>query len=385
MLNPFYWYTLIWSIVLTLYECGFSKLNESLDSTLLGFFLISCSITLLLGFVFRKFFRYRNLTEIPKISSVGTVTIVIVSFLEFIYAKQLPLISIIMGHSSYGDFIGIPLIHTLLANFNIFYSSYLFYLYLETDDKNTLKKIIIQVSMFLLMFQKGSAIISMFVFINLWIAKLRHENKLNIKNITGAVVAILAIIYINGCLANVRNGATWNDNSLAYSVNRISFWPTIIPGQFVWMYAYVTTPLGNLNHLLSLNSGSVNINQVLGTIIPVTILKPLFPTWQVSVNLDDLSVQAMNACTGLVNGLLAAGIVGIYLFWILITIIVTALLLYINRKSNASMHLYALLSMMMTFLFFYDTFTTAITAFLPLLIVCFCWTRKKVKFTWGES
>lgn len=383
MLNPFYWYTLIWSVVLALYECGFSKLNESLDSTLLCFFLISCSISLFLGFVFRKLFRYRKLMRIPKISSTGTATIVLVSFFEFICAKQLPLISIITRHSSYGDFTGVPLVHTLLTNFIIFYSSYLFYIYLETGDKNTLKKVIIQVSMFLLMFQKGSAIICIFVFINLWIAKLRYENKLNINNITAAIVVVLAIIYINGGLANIRNGETWNGNSLAYSVNQIRFWPTFIPGQFIWMYTYVTTPLGNLNHLLSLNSGLVNINQVLGTIIPVTIVKPLFPTWQVSVNLDDLSVQAMNACTGLVNGLLAAGIVGIYFFWILVMIIIIILSLYINSKSNASIYSYALLSMMVTFLFFYDTFSTAITSFLPLLIVYACWKKKKVKFTLG--
>lgn len=372
MLNPFYWYACIWSIVICLYELHLSGINEELTDYLFFFLFITSVISVVIGFILRNIFRYQKINKIPKIKWKWTFLILLVSIVEFIYSKQIPLFSIALKGSVYGDFTGIPFIHTLFTNFNILYSSYLFYLYLELYDKKILNMVVIQVLMFILMFQKSAAIICLFIFVNVGIAKLRSENHFfNSKNISLIIIVIIILLYLNGCLANIRNGVNWNDNSYVMTLTRIEKWPSFVPGQFAWAYTYLTTPLGNLNRLLGVFNGYIDFPKVIGTVIPITILKVFFPNWMVSTNLLNLIVSAMNACTGFQDPQGAGGIVGMYIFFVLTTIIVLVISLYIQRKCVIQSPLYAILSMMIAFCFFYDTFNTAATAFLPLMIMIF--------------
>ena len=63
MLNPFYWYSIIWLIVIALYGLGFSAINTPLALDLQAFFFISTIISFFLGFVLRKIFIYRPLQK----------------------------------------------------------------------------------------------------------------------------------------------------------------------------------------------------------------------------------------------------------------------------------------------------------------------------------
>ena len=137
MLNVFYWYGIIWAIVLSFYELGWSNYCTTLNGFTLSFFVISIIVSFILGTVFRNAFKYTSLEEDAVISRNHTVTILIwiMAIADFAYEKDVPLISILMGRSTYSDFAGLPLVHTVLENMVIFFSAYLFYLFLETKEK----------------------------------------------------------------------------------------------------------------------------------------------------------------------------------------------------------------------------------------------------------
>lgn len=302
-----------------------------------------------------------------------------ITIIEFIYTKQIPLLSIARGQSQYGDFAGIPIVHTLLINFIIFYSSYLFYIFIESKDKNVLYKILIQLSAFLLMFQKGVIILSIFIFLNLLIAKLRLKRRFfSIKNLILFLLFLYLILYLNGVLANIRSGFKWYDNSYIYQVTQITTWPKFIPQQLIWAYTYVTTPLGNLNQLVNSFSGMIRWDQVVGSLFSVNFVKQLFPDAVITTYMNNLTVKAMNASTGFLSVAIAGGIVGVVFFWISTTLIITLLSFWVCVKRNFQPLMYDIFCTMIVFGFFYDTFATAQTSLLPLYIWLF-YVWKKLK------
>ena len=54
-LNPFYWYSAIWSFVLLLYPLNWTKAYEPLDTRLWLFFLATVAASLFIGFYFVRF------------------------------------------------------------------------------------------------------------------------------------------------------------------------------------------------------------------------------------------------------------------------------------------------------------------------------------------
>lgn len=379
MLNPFYWYSIIWLIVIALYGLGFSAINTPLEFDLQVFFCISIIVSFFLGFILRKIFIYRPLQKKVRINNTLTNIIVIVSLGELIYARQIPLISIARGQSEYGDFMGIPLIHTLLINFIILYSTYLFYIFLETHEKAILNKIILQLLPVLLMFQKGVLILCIFIFVNMIIAKLRINYRVfSLKNIIIICLVLFLVLYINGILANIRSGFSWNDSSSIYETALITHWPKFIPQQLIWTYTYITTPLGNLNQILNNFSGNIHCDQLITSILPVTFVKQFTPVATDNVVYSILLVPAMNACTGYQSVALGGGMTGIWFLTIMIDIIIFFFSIWLQKKRYRT-PMYGILCMMTTFLFFYDTFSTAQTSLLILMIWLF-YKMPKVRF-----
>lgn len=377
MLNPFYWYSVVWTIVLFLYSFGYSAINAPLSVGLQLFFYLSVILSWLIGFFFKDLFKYQNITKKVSVKNWPTLLIVIITIIEFIYSKQIPLLSIARGQSQYGDFTGIPIVHTLLTNFIIFYSSYLFYIFIENKNKNVLYKIIIQLLTFLLMFQKGVFILSIFIFVNLLIAKLRQShNFFNIKSIILFFIFLYLVLYLNGALSNIRSGSKWYDSSYIYQVTRITYWPKFIPQQLIWAYTYITTPLGNLNQLVNSFSGLIRWDQIWGSLFSVTFVKQLFPNAVIDTYVNSLMVQYMNASTGFLSVAIAGGIIGVIFFWISTTIIVMLFSFWLHFKRDFQPLMYDIFCMMIVFCFFYDTFSTAQTSLLPLYICLFYIFRK---------
>lgn len=381
MLNPFYWYSSIWAFVLILYSFGYSAINQTLSLNLISFLIITIILSIFLGYLTRNIFKYRTLKIKPRVKGKLTAITVILILVDLIYTRQIPFLTILKGHSQYGsdEVMGMPFIHTLLTNWILVYSSYLFYVYLETKSKKLLWYILLQLSFFVLFFQKGMIIIVLFVFFNLYIAKIRLDRRIfTLKNCILLIGAVLVLVYLNGGLANLRSGMLWNDSYYITTVARISNWPQWIPSQYIWAYTYITTPLGNLNQILNTSASSFDLTRLLISIIPALITNQFVDSSIVMNDLQSrLTVSYLNASTGFMDSGLAAGIIGIWLFYFAIVLIILFLGWYESKKSNFDTPVFALLSMMLAWCFFYDTFNAAATSLIPILILVFYRSKKR--------
>ena len=376
MLNPFYWYSLIWGSVLILYDLGLSGYNDPLRLDLHFFLIGSVVISFILGKTYQNRFKYSELNNKDNIVHKKTLTLAIVflSISEFVYSRDIPLISILIGRSSYGDFMGLPMIHSLLENMIIFYSSYLFYLFLESRRKDILKEIIVNISMLLLMFHKGAVIFCLFIMINLFVAKIRlHKSILTPKRGVALTVIVLLIIYINGGMANLLTGNSWGDSEFITRIGGLSNWPSFIPIQFSWGYVYATSPLANLNLMLERYSEVTIGSRYYVSLLPVFFSKRLFPNLVVIA--DDefiLKVSALNACTGYAPQCVTGGIVGIWIFFfVLVGLMLLVSKLVIRRNVREKSAFWGVMSLQMAFMFFYNTITTAALSWLLIYIVLF--------------
>lgn len=371
MLNVFYWYGSIWSIVFILYELGWSNYCTALNGVTLSFFLISIILSFVLGTIFRKAFVYVPLDgcEVDRNHSV-TIIIWLMAIANFAYSRDIPLFSILLGRTSYSDFAGLPLVHTILENMVIFYSAYLFYLFLETKNKNLLIETLSLLLILLLLFHKGALSFCIFSILNLAIAKAKSVyGRLKGKTIVWIVIAVLLLIYINGGLTNLRSGASWNNDSFPRGVGRINDkWPKWLPIQFSWAYTYIVTPVGNLNLNITklIPKGSV-LGLVL-TIVPDFIVKRIFPSYQIKTGTALLYTPVLNACTGFIESVENFGAGGMWYYFIAATFVILFFIWLRGNDRYRSVY-FSILSMMIAFLFFYNTFNSAATSFLPWFIL----------------
>lgn len=388
MLNFFYWYAVIWGIVFFLYSLGLSTVCTPLDPVTRTFFLTTIIISIVLGFVLRKDFKYSELDIKPERSSYFTLLIIIMAIADCIYSNEIPLFDIISGKTAYGDFPGIPLIHTILVDSILFYSVYLFYLYLETKDRKILVETIIILLIPLLLFQKGLIIFSLFSLFNLGIAKaIKVYGKMKPKYIVLIILGIFLILYINGGLTNVRSGVGWNNESFPTSLCGLNNkWPRWLPVQFGWTYAYVVSPLANLNYNIS-TINNTNWPILLVSTTPDILAKRISPISYANSKRKLLITPVLNACTGFIESVRGGGRFGLWYYFIIFTLVM--LLVFVVRCKGKKIYSSAYLSiicMMTVFNFFYNTLVESATALLPWFILLSPYlSKKKIVFTFNAQ
>lgn len=382
MINPFFWYSCIWSAVLLLYDLQWSDMNTSMNPALRIFLLVSIIVSFILGYFCRNVFQYRETEDNPADFNDYTLIICILGLLEFVYAKNVPLIAILMGRRGYGDFQGIPLLHTFLENAVVFYSGYIYYNFLKTNRKRYLMETISLISILILMFHKGTLIFCLFIIFNLTIAKLRTQQSVfSPKILSYIIVVVFMILYLNGGLTNLRSGCAWNDCHIIELAGQInSNWPVFIPKQICWAYSYITSPVANLNLIINHYDGVVEISRMVLTVVPVFLSKRLFPELIVNGSKEFiLYTPILNACTGYAESGVTGGIVGCIFFWIVFIIIQTIVATKLKRDDlYYSAPIMAITSMLSAFIFFYNTLTTAATSLLFIYIFLSIGLNKKV-------
>ena len=374
MLNIFYWYGSIWSIVFILYELGWSNYCTPLNGLTIVLFLSSIAVSFILGTIFRGWFNYNAYKDYLLINRNHSVTILIwiMAIADFVYSRDVPLISILARKTQYTDFAGLPIVHTLLENLIIFYSAYLFYLFLESKNKGLLIETLSILSILLLLFHKGALTFCIFSIVNLGVAKVKSVyGKLKPKTIVIIILLVFFVLYANGGLTNLRSGVSWNNSAFPIAIGKINAkWPKWLPIQFSWAYTYIITPLGNLNLNITKFVPKKSVFGLILTIVPDYIVKRIFPGYQIKKGSALLYTPILNACTGFIESVENYGIGGMWYFFFAITIIMIILIsIRGNERYQFRSVYFSLLSMMMVVLFFYNTFSTAATSFLPLFIL----------------
>lgn len=336
MLNVFYCFSTVWSMILILYSIGLSELCVPLDPKLLLFLLFIIIITFILGKKFDKYFKFIKLEENPHKTSWVTVFLAIYFILEMLYAHQIPLLNVLRGQSFLG-YTGIPILNVLFSAFSIFYSIYLSYLYACFKRRKELIEFLVILLYFLLLVQRQNIFICIMFFINNLFAERRsNENNLSAKKKILAVligVLILSIgLYIFGIMGNMRYGTwEWNDSSMITTLGKMSdSYPNWLPKEYFWSYLYLVSPLVNLNANVMLPL-RVNLFNYLMEFIPELIRNNLFVSFhKISIYLP---VTSLNASTAYSRSYIFEGFFGMLLMYgVQITLCIIVLLTTYNRN-----------------------------------------------------
>lgn len=370
--NYHLWYAAIWTLTIVLYTFQWSDLNQSLDPQLIAFFVLTIFTSLVLGLVrqlrtptFQTFARRRPLAP----SAWWTLCLLVGFASDFAYRGGIPLLS---GHYAGYDVteqiqetVGIPVLHVILIAFAIFQSGVLAQAWLELRKGRLVVQIVVIQCMLLLNYSRGYMVFSMIIILLLVMTRLIRSGKSYIRPAIVSVVVTFLILLGIGAMGNVRSGDAWNDTTNIDSIGLFnSTYPDFLSSQLKWTYTYLTSPLANLNYNFSLDASSSNIHLVALAVLPQTLTKHALAGY---MNHSTI-VTYLNAATGFMDSLATGGLVGMYLFYVLV-----AVLLAIGRTLAFRLHQVEYFdctaTLLVIVLVFMNSFANTATCFLIPLVL----------------
>lgn len=390
MLNCFYGYSIVWTLILLLYSFKLTLFNQDLDIRLLIFILFTIIFSFIVGYVNRKKFKYTATAIDYGLTPI--IIIVLLFIFNFIYAKSIPFLAIITGSSLYGEFNSIPYLYVLLNAISFYYGINYFNAYLNLSDhkkRNLICFLIINI-MYLLAFSRSTIIFLIIGAFILYIMSRKKRNLLKNKSKKKYFLLIIlfsfAILYGFGALGNIRSGYKFNDNSYIQRIGLYTKYPEFLPKQFMWSYSYLTSPLANLNDNVKSNKNiNFNLQGVISELINRTLTIRMFPNLKYGGEavLDiGISKEYFNAVTGYFLMYTYGGFFCMLLQYFVLITISFVLLIMLKRENNEGKAncTYIILLLANTLMFFYNSLNTTTISW--WLIVNFVALLKKPKIKW---
>ena len=200
LINPFFMYSLSFSISLILYELRWSSLYPELSENLFLFLLSTIIISLVFSVLLNSFVKIKCYnTLITKRNNTYILIFITIGFLsEFIYSRGVPLFSVLLGYEmNYKEF-GIPSFHVFLLPYTSIFSIVSFYRFLENNKKKYfLISVIYSIFLISLVMNRGALLIILFS-IGLILIHKKLSLKVSIFMLLSGVVTIymLSLIHI---------------------------------------------------------------------------------------------------------------------------------------------------------------------------------------------
>lgn len=267
--NPYYLFAVVWGFCLYFYSLRWATIYPELSLNLLAFTLIAIALSVFVGFLFQKFsnaYAVKN-TVIFKVERLVILNVVL-WVANFAYSG-IPLLNASSG-KEFDHLIafGIPSLIVFVVSFTGFLSLMCFYYYLESKVLKYLIYYFINLSFFLLIFSRGSIMMTVMSTFFLWL--FVNKSKVGLPKIFAIASSFIMLIYLFGVAGNFRTIKEFDHHNLTtnteYSSTIIleiadaspSFRNSKIPGEFMWGYTYLTSPIGNLEE--NINRAKVDIN-----------------------------------------------------------------------------------------------------------------------------
>lgn len=359
MLNFFILYAISWGAILFCYLLGWSNLCVPLEPALFCFFSITILASILLGIALRKEFRFKKATDLGKRDSFVVIMLVLFFCLEFVYCRQIPLLSIVLGNTRYTSYTGIPTLHPLVCTFGSFYIQYLFYRYLcNNNEKKALRDyFILMTVIYLLQYNRGGLLIAGFMSLIMYISANEGEKKKRKGKWLSVIVVLLVVVgglFAFGVLGNLRHGFAWNDSSYIQRLGRFNGkYPGWLPKQFMWPYIYIISPVANINYCMAQKAASINIIGYAMTYLPDFLVKRVYPG---EIHQPLLVMEhVFNATAGFGTAYMNAGILGMYILFMVLCIMSTFIMFAVRIKSKYRMPMLAIMNSIIVFMFFTHT------------------------------
>ena len=377
MLNFYYWYSIITSIILGLYLLPFSSLNTKINPYLFILIVLSIVFSIILGKIFNNRFIYKPaIYRKNKFFYLPMVAIVVLYLYEILYLREIPFITVTIKHiNKYQEFESIPFLHMFLSMLCMYYSTkYIYHAISYKEKRKTNIVLYFVINIIMLSYNMRSFLmISMFIALNLLVAKVKSSDKKILSQKNGRVIiVVLLLLFMFGGIGNMRQGYAFSDSTYIQQIGRYKKWPNIIPKQFMWPYSYITSPLANLNYNITIQNSTKNIEGFVYQLIPDSISKRIRGVN--SVNECELITQVFTTSTGYCRPYSNMGLFGIVLFWIIVMFFPIPLFkYYVDKNKYESFFVFvSLYCTCITFLFFTNMFTyggTSPALWLSILIL----------------
>lgn len=390
MLNVFYCYGIVWSIILILYSFGWSDLCSSLNGWLLFILIVFIIVSFGIGYYFKDKIKF-SIPKLKKVNVKNVSKIFMVFFLfEFIIEWNIPLLNVLLGnaYNSVG-FSGIPILHMVMTSLAIIYSFYLSYIFTLTKDKKMLLHLGLILLYFLLLMQRQNILICILIFINLFSVSI-FENfkikKIELKKkcfVGGALLLSVALLlYLFGVFGNVRYGSNWkwNDSSMMMKLGRINDkYPSLLPEEYSWSYVYLVSPLVNLNENIKNKSedSSIKVGKYILEFIPEFIANKFNGYSKDKIYLP---VKSLTASTSYVRAYNYTGFLGMVIMFIA-QMGISIFVLLNTKKNNSSLVVVNCMCVLyfLIFSFFENTFVYSVTSMVLLFALIMSFDLKKIR------
>ena len=350
--NPFYIFILTFLLIGAFYSLHWSLLYPVLSWSLILFFVFAFGVSLFLGGTLDRYnpIEYVN-AEKDNVRSI-VIILYILTALELIYTRGIPLIMVLSREKyDYTQF-GIPVIHPVIATFTSFYTVYVFHLALSARFKKYVLYLILLLLIPLSIFNRGMFLMTLtsFLFVLLMSSKI-----IKIKRILWIAAFVVLIFYGFGVLGNYRMVRS-SSNEYFWKVSGASeeFMESKIPKEFLWSYMYVTSPLANLQYNIDSNPAlNTNIKSFLFCeLLPDFISKRVSPIVRTE-RLEKVGVaNFLTVGTVFSRSYSALGWVGIFLIFFVIMAFTFVYIIFLNKKNKFYVTGIALINTFILFNFF---------------------------------
>ncbi len=245
--NPNFIYIFSFIVPFLFYSFGWSTIYPQLGINLFLFYVFTFLICAVLGIFinFTKPFNYKAINEF-KPNGIILLSLYILYSVEVIYSRNLPLMGLLKGTFDYSeDSFGIPVIHTFLVSFNIFYGIYLFHQYISTYKKKLLWFFILSIIPFILQVSRSS-ILS--ILIGALIVYMLGKKIISLNLLFKTIIGAVLVFYMFGFMGNLRSGKGDPTYIPRSSGATEEFLNSAIPKEFYWSYLYIASPVANLQN-----------------------------------------------------------------------------------------------------------------------------------------
>lgn len=278
LVNPFYIYILIFSFALLLWQLKWSDMFPSISTGLLLFLLCTFAAAGFLGwFSGRLVPALKSGNKVQTDPLIVAIPVSILFAAEFMAYGGIPLFQALGGNFDKKIAFGIKTLHPVLITFSSFYSVFVFHQVLQHRSARRISALCLFLALPLLCLDRGAFLMivsSMFFLLLFTSAALRIR--------TAVFISALAFVFAVGfgTLGNFReSGSASNSAFLDISKASRSFREAPLPGELMWTYMYIASPLANLqSNINSADKGSGSLRQlVLTEFIPDFISKRIAP------------------------------------------------------------------------------------------------------------
>lgn len=337
--SPFMAYCFSFLVVIPIYFLNWSYLFPSLTLTLLFFFTLTFSMAIIGAMFFKNLisFNYQKQTDNNK--DVYAALLVLFYLLEFLYARQIPLFSLLnnIEYIKILESFGIPTFHVFVLGYTAFITVFFFHCYLSQKKKKFLFYYCTGIILSLLIV---SRITVTFVFIaSIYIYLMSIKTSFGAKILKIGLIVILFFAGF-GLIGNLRTANDINASEFILDVSEAkpSFRQSGIPDSYFWAYMYIASPIANLQLNINRQEVAFTKNNLFQFVIHEFLWDAVSKRIDSKYDYDRTNITQINSSYNVGSVFSRAyvylGLWGMFLMFFFIFILTIFFLFTLNTRSN---------------------------------------------------